>query len=358
MKIQPLRYQRGFTLIELMISLVLGLLVVAGVIGLFLSNKQVYRQNENLARMQESARYAFEVMARDLREAGAIACNSNLPVANVLNGASSNWWSNWGDGIRGYENNDNTFPKAFDTGSNVAANRAPGTDAVIIWSGTLEDGVYITDHNPPSAQFKVNTTAHGFKDGDILMVCDSKQAAIFQVTNANSSNVTIVHNTGNTVSPGNCSKYLGFPVPAGCGSPPNPEPPAHAFENGGFISKLTAHAWYIGCNGRAACSDPGGRSLYRLILQNTSGTAGVTSEELAEGISDLQIEYLTRDASGTLASQYDAAAAVTDWKNVVAARLIFTFQTLERVGTNTQAISRNWYTVVSLRNRMPSTTPP
>lgn len=336
------RFSFGFTLVELMVSLVLGLVVTGGVLGVFLSNKQVYRQNENLARMQESARYAFELMARDIREAGGIACGSNLPTANVLNDASTNWWSNWGDGIHGFEGTDSSFPKAFGTGE---ADRVSGTDAVIVHSGTANDGVYITEHQPTSAQFKVNTKAHGIVDGDILLVCDYKQAAIFQTTNANDSNVTIVHNTGSPVSPGNCSKGLGYPTDC---TTTNGNP--YKFDNGGFISKLSSNAWYVGYNGR------GGKSLYRVKLQNNSGKAAATAEEIAEGITNLQIQYLPRDPSGTLASNYVDANSVADWKNVVAVRLEFTFQTLEKVGigsTGMQAVERKWYTVVNLRNRTP-----
>jgi type IV pilus assembly protein PilW len=339
------RRQRGFSLVELMVALVLGLLVIGGVGGVFLSQRELYRQNENLARMQESARYAFEVMARSLREAGGNLCVASK-VANVLNNASSNWWSNWGEGIHGYEGDNNLFPKAFGTGR---AERVSGTDAVVVWSGTLNEGLVITDHNPTSAQFKVNTTRHGLEDGDIVMACDNNDhAAIFQVTNANSSNVTIVHNTGASVSPGNCSQYLGYPVPPNCGQPPgNPDPPSYTFGNGGFISKLAAYAWYIGYNGR------GGRSLYRLKLQNNSGAAGGTAEEVAEGVSDLQIQYLI--AGNT---DYVDASSVTDWTKVVAVRLEFTLQSLENVAVNEKGagqrpLERTWNTVVTLRNRAP-----
>src|SRR5690606_41658238 len=71
----------------------------------------------------------------------------------------------------------------------------------------------LTAHTTNSAQFKVNTSDHGIEDFDILMVCDYGQASIFQATNVNSSNVTIVHNTGNVSSgPGNCTKGLGLLV--------------------------------------------------------------------------------------------------------------------------------------------------
>jgi type IV pilus assembly protein PilW len=306
--------------------------------------------------MQESARYAFEVMARSLREAGGNLCGASK-VANVLNNASSKWWSNWnrGEGIYGYEGNDNSFPKAFGTGR---AERVSGTDAVVVWSGTLNEGLVITQHNPPSAQFKVNTTQHGLEDGDIVMACDNKDhAAIFQVTNANSSNVTIVHNTGASVSPGNCSKYLGYPVPLNCGQPPgNSDPPSYTFENGGFISKLAAYAWYIGYNGRGGCS------LYRLKLQNDDGKAKDTAEEVAEGVSNLQIQYLI--AGNT---DYVDARPDLDWTNVVAVRLEFTLHSLDEVAVGKtvddsspckiqegkRVLERRWNTVVTLRNRVP-----
>lgn len=96
------RPQRGLTLVELMVAMVLGLLILGGVVSIFLSNRQAFRTSEQLARIQENARTAFELMSRSIREAGAVPCGSNMPVANVLKNASTQWWSNWGDGIRGY----------------------------------------------------------------------------------------------------------------------------------------------------------------------------------------------------------------------------------------------------------------
>jgi len=337
----------GFSLVELMIAMLLGLFLIGGVISVFLSNKQVYRQNENLARMQENARYAFEVVGRDIREAAGIPCGSNMPTGNVLNNSATNWWTNWGNGIQGYEGTQTLPAKATGTGT---AQRVNGTDAVVIYSATEDSGVVVTDHDPTAAQFKVNTTAHGFADGDIVLVCDYKQAAIFQITSASSSNVTIVHNTGNTVAPGNCSKGLGFPTVCTTNGTP------YTFESGGFLTKLSANAWYIGVNGR------GGRSLYRVRIdnKNTNGTCGTggskptsctTTEEMAEGITDMQIQYLAKDASGNLPTSYVDADSVTDWTRVVATRLVFTLQSLESVGTNTAPLTRTWNTVITLRNR-------
>ena len=60
------RKQRGFSLVELMIALVLGLMVIGGVTSVFLSNKQSFRTNTALSQVQENSRIAFELMARDI----------------------------------------------------------------------------------------------------------------------------------------------------------------------------------------------------------------------------------------------------------------------------------------------------
>ena len=61
------RSSLGLSLIELMIAIALGLLIVAATLSIFSSNKQSYRATENLGRVQESGRTAFELMSRDIR---------------------------------------------------------------------------------------------------------------------------------------------------------------------------------------------------------------------------------------------------------------------------------------------------
>lgn len=60
---------RGFTLIEVLVSLVLGLLVLAGVIQVYLSNQQTARYQQALANVQENGRFALDLLARNLRMA-------------------------------------------------------------------------------------------------------------------------------------------------------------------------------------------------------------------------------------------------------------------------------------------------
>ena len=65
------RYQNaGFSLVELMISLTLGLLLIAAVGALFYSNKQNFNQNNLIGELQDNARFAMDALARDLQMAG------------------------------------------------------------------------------------------------------------------------------------------------------------------------------------------------------------------------------------------------------------------------------------------------
>lgn len=333
------RGMRGIGLVELMIALTLGLFLMAGVISIFITNRQAFRTTEQLSRMQESARTAFELMARSLREAGGTPCGRGVPTGNVVNDAGTTWWANWADGLRGFDDAVAAGAVAFGTG---AGQRINGTDAFFAIYANANTGNPITNHNPTAASFQLNSAGHDLVDGDIVLACDYRQAAIFQLTNVNASNATVVHNTGVAgVAPGNCSKGLG--VPTNCS---NVNGTAYTFQ-GGHLVKLSSETWYVGANGR------GGRSLYRARLFNNAGTASVRNEEIAEGVTNMQIVYLEANNAGVLPDDYVAASSVTSWPRVVAARITLTLQSREAVGTDGAALTRQMVHVVSLRNRLP-----
>lgn len=63
-------HSRGFTLLELMVAMVLGLLLTSGVYSFFLGNKQAEAVNQALASVQEQGRYALSIIRRDIQLAG------------------------------------------------------------------------------------------------------------------------------------------------------------------------------------------------------------------------------------------------------------------------------------------------
>ncbi|AWV06670.1 PilW family protein [Marilutibacter maris] len=310
-----------------MVALVLGLFITGAAISVFLSNRQTYRATENLGRVQESTRVAFELMARDVREAGGTPCARNLPTANVVNTTAGDWWADWSTGVLGV---DGAF--AVDN----PANRVAGTDAVELKSGD-SNGVTVTDHVPTSAQFKVNTVDHGLNDGDIVMVCDYRQASIVQVTNAQpGTNDTVVHNTGSPVTPGNCTKGLGVPVDC---TTTNGTP--YTYGPNSTIVKLHSARWYIGTNAN------NNRALYRQILRRSGATVATVAEEITEGVSDMQITYLLPGDT----TYRDATAVAARWNEVLAARIELTLDSPEEVGVDGNVLQRTLVHTVTLRNR-------
>lgn len=65
--------QRGFSMVEMLVALMLSLILTAGIIQLFIGSKQTYRFHDALSRLQENGRFAIESMAADIRMAGYIA---------------------------------------------------------------------------------------------------------------------------------------------------------------------------------------------------------------------------------------------------------------------------------------------
>ena len=62
--------QKGFTLIELMIAVVLGLLLIAGTLTVFVTTKQGYQLENGLSLMQATGRATLDLLARDMMMAG------------------------------------------------------------------------------------------------------------------------------------------------------------------------------------------------------------------------------------------------------------------------------------------------
>lgn len=67
---RSMKQQAGISLVELMISITLGLILMAAATQSMLSTKQTYEVNDDLSRTQENGRMALSLMVNDLRMAG------------------------------------------------------------------------------------------------------------------------------------------------------------------------------------------------------------------------------------------------------------------------------------------------
>lgn len=329
--------QLGLSLIELMISMVLGLVLIAGVVNIFTATRQVYRSNEGLSQLQESTRIAFEMLARDLRQAGLAPCGNPGRIANVLKDSDAGTLLNW-VGFTGFDGSETVVP-GVTTGSGVGE-RVAGSSAILVQS-TGGTGFPLEGHQAASATMMIASTATDFASGDVLLVCDIDQSSLFQVNTLTvaGGKTTITHNK-DSGSPGNCSQGLGFPT--NCSTTQgNP----YTYPPNAYIGRFYSSVWYVGNNGRP---DDGGLSLYRARMDK----GATVYEEIVSGISGLVVEYHVPDADG-----WSDAASITDWASVDALKLTFTMVTADtRVSTESTGNGRLQRTVthiVALRNRIP-----
>lgn len=339
MKTSALLKQGGFSLIELMIALVLGLILTGAAISVVVANRQTFRTVENHSRMQENARTAFELMARDIRAAAGNPCGANQITNNLTNNAAA-WWANFiANGLRGFDNS-----AAGDAAAgivavgNAAGERLAGSDALIVLSGNLDEAFIVGTHASAAAPptFTLTTNAHNLRQSDIAMVCDGTQASIFQITNNPAAGTTVAHDAGGA-APGNIAASLG-----------------RTFDNGALLSRYTSAFWYVGANGR------GGNSLFRRSYDGNAGAE--VNAEIVDNVTGLDLEYVERNTApipSTLTTRL--ASAVTNWNFVLggirieAVRITLNLRSRDNAGVNaagqpaplTTALSETVY----LRNR-------
>lgn len=305
--------QRGLTLVELMVSLTIGMMVVLTIGYVYLGASSVFRSLDASSRIQENVRYAFERVSFDVRMAGFPGC-SYRTRANVLN-PPAGWPQGLFDTPLMAYREGATFPSDV---SGVAR----GDGLTLIRADNSREYI-VQSHNPNAAQLQLTTT-HDIQQGELLVITDCSHAALFQMTNVNNNNTisTVVHNTGNTTSPGNCTKGLGLPV--NCA---NPNGTDYTFPPGSRIFRLHAVTYYIGTN---AAGEP---ALFRQRLGLSGTSATTAAEEVIDGIENLQV-MLGVDTSATpdgvvdtyvrpsqLAATAPGATASEQWARVLALRV-------------------------------------
>jgi type IV pilus assembly protein PilW len=330
----PTRSSTGFTLIELMVAMLLGLIVVAGVISVFLANQRSYRTNQALGGVQDGSRTAFEMMARDIRDAGLTGCSNGGRVANVLNNApggtaTAKWWADWNNAVHGYDGTtgDPATGTAFGT---AETQRVSGTHSLMLLGGE-GSGVSIKVNTEPAATFTLNEASSTLQTGDVIIVCDPDHATLVQITDY--SGGTITHAASG--SPGNCTTDLNYPTVCSSSS-------SYVFATNAQITRLGAVDWYIGIN------PIGGRSLYRMDVVTNTGVPTPTAQEMVRDVTAMSIAY---HQSGS--ATFVAAGSVSNWALVDTVQVNLSLESVDkRAGTDVKPLKRSFTATTTVRNRV------
>ena len=325
---------RGFTMVELMVAMLLGLIVIGGVISVFLAGQQTYRANEALGDVENGSRTSFEMLTRDLRDVGFTGCdNSSGRVANVINNNATTWYANWAIPVQGYD--DASADPVLSALTGTSGIPVKNTSSVHVLGTSMTDVSVGSASGSPSS-FNINAATTQLAAGDIIMVCDFDHATLMQVATYSGTSVGFTNAT--TPTPGNCSTGLGYPTV--CTATGN----AYTFVTNARVNLLTASVWYIGTNSANTTS------LYRLPVTYTSaGASASTPQEMVRNVQNMQINYL--QATGTA---FTNAAGVTSWAAVNAAQVTLTLRSTNGGASvnNAAPLMRTFTSTTTMRNRV------
>jgi len=335
-----LHKQNGISLIEILVALALSLIILAGVMHIFLNNKQTYRVQEAFARLQESGRFAMQFITKDLRMAGYVGCggkiNSPNNIANYYppppapNDNTADEVSMFtGSGIEGFEFS--SLPIALsDAISLTSAKVVAGSDIVRIKRAASTGARLTGNMTADNANIQLDgTTALGlFADNDYIFISDCEAADIFVANNVSASAGTITIAHSNAV---NLDNKL-----------------SKAYQQDAEVYKFVNTTYYIGNN---VAGEP---ALYRRTLLNAGD---LSEEELVEGVEDLQLLYGEDTDNDSAPNIYVDASSVTDWNNVVAVRVELQVRSLEdnlaksMTAYGDRKLRRTFTTSIAIRNR-------
>jgi type IV pilus assembly protein PilW len=104
MRHAPRRHAAGLSLPELMVALAVGMMLVLASISLLLAVRSAYLLHDDRARMEESGRFALELISRAVRQAGYrdwSAAGSGAAVLHPVTGLDARSLKDAADGIDG-----------------------------------------------------------------------------------------------------------------------------------------------------------------------------------------------------------------------------------------------------------------
>ena len=314
---QPGVNQEGIGLIELMVSSIISLILIAAIVALTVSSSAAYRTQTNHSRIQENGRFAVSLMSRDIRMAGYFGClQSTAQVYNNLDVGTTGSIYDTTYSLEGYEQNDDEW---LPSSANVATlNILPGTDAITIRFADISQSEQLLPgtYGPRSTILAANTKPEwDFELGNVVVLSDCDKADVFQVTNDPSNNA-LEHfsadsgSSGNT-SPGNLTDSLG-------GETGSAYVASGIINGDAQVARLYAARYFVRL--RDIDNPAAGVALYRNFI-TTEGNS--FSQEVVEGVENLQLLYgVDTDGDGVSDGFRKADAVGGDlWNNVVSVQI-------------------------------------
>ena len=303
-RLRKLYSQSGFTLVELMVALVLGLILTGGVINIYISSKQTYRMQDNQSRLQENGRFALQFLTKDLRMAGYMGCNTLATITpNIIANAAPPPAPIFGIGtaVQGYDAG--AWPSTFPP---QPSNLIPNTSVIVV-SYALPSGAFIDQPLPlPSSAIHVNANPSGWAANTVLFITDCQVADIFRANSVSASGGGLGGFNINHSTAANTANVL-----------------SKAYGTDAQVMAFSSNMYYLGSmalgtNTTCPCA------LFRQKFTSAP------PEQLIDNVKNMQINYGVVTNSAPYTVKYVPAcptnaplcvSTASDWSSVVSARI-------------------------------------
>ncbi len=360
--------QSGFSLLEMLLAMALGLIVVTGIVQLFIGNSQSANIINGQARLQENARFAFEFMSSAARRAGYFGCirddetrvwgltgsPAQLPEYNVdqsVGGFNANGDGTWTPSTL---NLPGGTPGNTNAGNGIdVASIDPNSD-IVVFRNLRQPTRHLTAIAQPLDDVVISAPGGnpGFGTDDIVMIADCEQSAVFRVTNVTPAGADEV-SLQNDPNTGGASAF--FQNAALVTPPAGPQVNftksflGRSYGTDTVVGAVESTYFFVADSLRD--NNVGDTPLS--LWQKVGPDAPV---ELIQGVQNMQILYgvdttLADDIANP--NQYMVAAAVPDPRQVVSIRVTLTVDSIDQVTDDGDTLTRTFSKTILVRNANP-----
>ncbi|MCK5832024.1 MAG: PilW family protein [Methylococcales bacterium] len=309
-----MNFNKGFTLVEMLIALLLSTIILAGIGKIFVGSKMTYSLQQELSRIQENGRFSMNYLAQEIRPVGFQGCPNLSAITPTIIVDDSPPDFNLDSALVGYDYDGSSI-----TGYSLPAGVTSGTSIITIQRGGGCSDYLTTDMVNNTDDLSISNNC-GFKADDVLVLSDCKTTDIF-LASSGSANGTIKHATGGANTLGNLSKL---------------------YSRNAEIFKLSRRDYYIKDS-----------SLFRrdMYYENDELVTdeNIITEEIIEGVGGMTITYGVMSSFNKQA--YISADDVTDWRNVKSVNIELKLKSVGN-SNNARLQNKDFSTTIFLRNRV------
>lgn len=295
--------QSGFSIVELMITLVISIAITTGLFSIYLNTRLSQELIQANAKIQESGRFALEYLKRDIRMISYKGCSSNKQ--KIIKVKASNFPANYNSyeqEIVGFDiKTDWHINTQFEEASTLVVRPKIGTSAFLI-SRMASIGTPLTQSQLNKTDPLIIDTQSNLnlKQDDIVYISDCFNTDLFSLSAhpiTSNNALTLLHSTDTNLVP-ELSKV---------------------YQKNAYIAKYQSYFYFVGDTQRMNKTGDKVYALYQADINYSVSPTRYSVNELIEGVENLQILY--GEVLPTNNIKYVKSSDVSDMKNVSSMQL-------------------------------------